>query len=803
MLSNRAIKKVAVLGSGIMGSRIACHFANIGVSVLLLDIVPKDLTEEESKKGISKEHPTFKNRIAESSLKNAISSKPSPLYSQSGISLIQTGNFNDDLSKISECDWIIEVVIENLAIKKQLYDEVEKYRRPDSLITTNTSGIPIGLLTEGQSENFKQHFCGSHFFNPPRYLRLLEIIPGKETKKDVVEFLMNYGSLFLGKTTIECLDTPAFIANRIGVYSILSLFHLVEQSDFTVNDIDLFTGTIIGRPKSATFRTCDVVGLDTLVHVSNNLSAALPEGNEKKTFELPGFISQMIEKKWLGDKTKQGFFKKSKDEKGKNIYLSLDLKTFEYSLQKKNKYESIESAKGIDDTRERIALLIQAKDKAGDFYRKSFFSLFEFVSNKVNEISPDLFRIDEALEAGFGWEIGPFKTWDAIGIKESVKAMEQLGFTAAPWIYSMIEAGHTTFYKFENGIGSYYDPNTSSYIKIPNQQSSVQLYPLRKEKTIWKNSGCNIIDIGEDVICCEFTTKMNTMGGEVIAGVNKAIELAEKNYKGLVIGNEGANFSAGANLAMIFMMAIEQEYDEIDMAIRMFQNMNMRVRYSSVPVVVAPFGLPLGGGCEMTLHADKVQAHAELYTGLVEFGVGLIPGGGGTKELTLRLSDSLKEGDIQLNSLRANFLTIGQAKVSTSAKEAFEMGILKSGRDEITMNRNQLLFDARNSVVTLSDAGYTQPQQRKNIKVLGKQGLGLIWVGANSMKNGNYISNHDEYISKKLGYVMCGGELSAPSEVSEQYLLDLEREVFLSLTGEKKTLERIQSILTTGKPLRN
>lgn len=803
MMSNRAIKKVAVLGSGIMGSRIACHFANIGVSVLLLDIVPKEITEEESKKGITKDHTTFKNRIVDASLKNAINSKPSPLYSQSVIGLIQTGNFSDDLSKISEYDWIIEVVIENLTIKKQLYDEVEKHRKADTLITTNTSGIPIGLLTEGRSENFKQHFCGSHFFNPPRYLRLLEIIPGKETKKEVVDFLMNYGSLFLGKTTIECLDTPAFIANRIGVYSILSLFHLVKQSDFTVNDIDLFTGTIIGRPKSATFRTCDVVGLDTLVHVSNNLAAALPEGKEKKTFELPEFMSQMMEKKWLGDKTKQGFFKKSKDEKGKTIYLSLDLKTFEYSLQKKNKYESIESAKGIDDTRQRIASLIQAKDKVGDFYRKSFFSLFEFVSNKVNEISPDLFRIDEALEAGFGWEIGPFKTWDAIGIKDSVKGMEQLEYVPAPWIYSMIEAGYTSFYKFENGIGSYYDPNIKGYVVIPNQQSRVQLYPLRKERTVWKNSGCNIIDIGEDVICCEFTTKMNTMGGEVIAGVNKAIELAEKNYKGLVIGNEGANFSAGANLAMIFMMAIEQEYDEIDMAIRMFQNMNMRVRYSSVPVVVAPFGLTLGGGCEMTLHADKVQAHAELYTGLVEFGVGLIPGGGGTKEMALRLSDSLKEGDIQLNSLRTNFLTIGQAKVSTSAKEAFEMGILKAGRDSITMNRNQLLFDARNSVVALADAGYTQPQKRKNIKVLGKQGLGLIWVGANSMKSGNYISSHDEYISKKLGYVMCGGELSSPAEVSEQYLLDLEREVFLSLTGEKKTLERIQSILTTGKPLRN
>ncbi len=802
-MSKRTIKKVAVLGSGIMGSRIACHFANIGLSVLLIDISPKELSEEEIKKGFLKDHPSFKNRIVDSSLITAIASKPSPLYSNSAINFIQTGNFTDDLTKISDCDWIIEVIIENAAIKQELYEEIEKHRKPDTLITTNTSGIPIELLTEERSENFKQHFCGTHFFNPPRYLKLLEIIPGKETKREVVDFLMQYGSLYLGKTTIECLDTPAFIANRIGVYSIASLFHQVDQSDFSINDIDLFTGPIIGRPKSATFRTCDVVGLDTLVHVSNNLAAALPEGEEKKTFELPAFIQQMANNKWLGDKTKQGFFKKSKDEKGETIYLSLDLKTFEYSLQKKNKYESIESAKGIDDTRQRITLLIQAKDKVGDFYRKSFFSLFEFVSNKVNEISPDLFRIDEALEAGFGWELGPFKTWDAVGIKESVKAMEQLGFTPAPWVYKMIESDITSFFKYENGNSFYFDPNTNSYHSNSNQESTIQLYPLRKEKTIWKNNGCNIIDIGEDVICCEFTTKMNTMGGEVIAGVNKAIELAEKSYKGLVIGNEGANFSAGANLAMIFMMAIEQEYEEIDMAIRMFQNMNMRVRYSSIPVVVAPFGLTLGGGCEMTLHADKVQAHAELYSGLVEFGVGLIPGGGGTKEMALRFSNQLKDGDIELNALRANFLTIGQAKVSTSAKEAFELGILKTGRDAITMNKSHLLFDARNAAIGLADAGYTQPVQQNNIKVLGKQGLGLIWAGANSMRSGNYISSHDELISKKLGYVLCGGELSAPTEVSEQYLLDLEREAFLSLIGEKKTLERIQSILTTGKPLRN
>lgn len=802
-MANRAIKKVAVLGSGIMGSRIACHFANIGVSVLLLDISPKELSEEEQKNELTLEDPTVKNRIVNNSLKDTLKSKPASLYTESNLRFIETGNFSDDLSKINSCDWIIEVVVENLEIKRNLYNEVEKYRKVDSLITTNTSGIPIGFLTKDRSENFKQHFCGTHFFNPPRYLRLLEVIPGKETKKEVVDFLMNYGSLYLGKTTIECLDTPAFIANRIGVYSILSLFHLVADSDFSVSDIDLFTGTVIGRPKSATFRTCDVVGLDTLVHVSNNLAAALPEGEEKITFALPGFIQQMVNNKWFGDKTKQGFFKKTIDENGKKIFLNLDLKTLEYGIKPKKKFETIEQAKGIDDLRDRIAYLLKSNDNIGDFYRKSFLKLFQYVSEKLNEISPDIFRIDDALEAGFGWELGPFKTWDAIGVENSLELMKDLSLSPAAWVIEMISAGNKSFYRFENGVGSYYNPTTKSYVVIPGQESNIQLYPLRKEKTVWKNNGCNIIDIGEEVICCEFTTKMNTMGGEVIAGVNKAIELAEKNYKGLVIGNDGANFSAGANLAMIFMMAIEQEYDEIDMAIRMFQNMNMRVRYSSVPVVVAPFGLTLGGGCEMTLHADKVQAHAELYTGLVEFGVGLIPGGGGTKEMALRFSDSLKEGDIQLNKLRSDFLTIGQAKVSTSAQEAFELGILKTGRDSISMNRKHLLQDARKAVVTMSDAGYTQPKQRNNIKVLGKQGLGLIWVGANTMKSGNFISSHDEYISKKLGYVMCGGELSAPTEVSEQYLLDLEREVFLSLTGEKKTLERIQSILTSGKPLRN
>ena len=448
-------------------------------------------------------------------------------------------------------------------------------------------------------------------------------------------------------------------------------------------------------------------------------------------------------------------------------------------------------------------VLIKGKDKAGDFYRESFYGLFQYVSERIPEIADEVFRIDAALEAGFGWEIGPFETWDLFDVTTTAKAMEAAGFKPAPWVYEMIEKGITSFYSIENGKKLYYDIASGKYQLIPGQENYVVLHPLRGTKTVWTNGGCNIIDIGDDILCCEFNTKMNTMGSDVVMGVNKAIELAEKEYKGLVIGNDGPNFSAGANLAMVFMMAIEQEYDEIDMAIRMFQQMNMRVRYSSIPVVVAPFGLTLGGGCEMTLHADKVQAHAELYTGLVEFGVGLIPGGGGTKEFALRFADGTRDGDIETNTLREKFLTIGQAKVSTSAAEAFDMGILKQGRDEISLNRSRLIADAKRSAIEMADAGYTQPIQRKDIKVLGKSGLGLIWVGANSMLSGHYISEHDQLISQKLGYVMCGGDLSAPSLVSEQYLLDLEREAFLSLTGEKKTLERIQSILTTGKPLRN
>lgn len=799
----RSIKKVAVLGSGIMGSRIACHFANIGLEVLLLDIVPKEPNDAEKAKGLSLDSPAVRNRIVNEALAFAAKSNPSPVYNKSVLNRIKTGNFEDNMKDIASCDWTIEVVVENLDIKKKVYDQVEQHRKPGTLITSNTSGIPIHMMAEGRSEDFKKHFCGTHFFNPPRYLRLLEIIPTPSTDSEIVDFLMHYGDKFLGKTTVLCKDTPAFIANRVGVYSIMALLHLVEKMDLTVEEVDKFTGPVLGRPKSATFRTTDVVGLDTMINVANGLYANVPNDEAREAFVLPDYVKKMQENKWLGDKTKQGFYKKTKDAAGKTDILALDLKTLEYRSQNKVKSATLEATKLTENLRERMKVYAAGKDKAAEFFRISFSGLFEYVSNRIPEISDETYRIDDAMRAGFGWELGPFEVWDALGVKEGVEMMKANGNAPAAWVTQMLDAGNSSFYKVENGAKSYYDIPSKSYKQIPGQDAFIILDNIRANKTIWKNAGTTLTDIGDGILNLEFHTKMNTIGGEVLSGINKAIDIAEKDYRGLVIGNDGANFSAGANVGMIFMMAVEQEWDEVNMAIKMFQNTAMRLRYSSIPVVVAPHNLTLGGGCEFCLHADHVQLSAETYMGLVEFGVGLIPGGGGTKEFALRASDAFAEGQIEQNVLKDRFITIAMAKVSTSGKEAFDLGYLLKDKYSISMNRSRLIADAKEKALELADAGYTQPVRRTDIKVLGKFGLGMVYAGANTMKSGNYISEHDQKISQKLGYVMCGGDLSAPSIVTEQYLLDLEREAFLSLCGEKKTLERIQSIITKGKPLRN
>jgi 3-hydroxyacyl-CoA dehydrogenase len=797
----RSIRKVAVLGSGVMGSAIACHYANIGCEVLLLDIAPKELTDEEKAKGLDVNSKAVKNRIVQSSFDKSIKSSPGPIYSKKFISRVSLGNFDDDMAKIKNYDWIIEVVVENLDIKKKVYEQVEKYRTPGTLVTSNTSGIPIHLMAEGRSDDFKKHFAGTHFFNPPRYLKLFEVIPTPHTDPEITQFLLHYGDLYLGKTSVLCKDTPAFIGNRVGVWGLLKVIDSMRKFDLNVDEIDKLTGPVIGRPKSATFRTSDLVGLDTLVKVANNLYAGLPNDEARDMFKLPEVVTKLEQNKWLGDKTGQGFYKKVKGADGKSEIHTLDLKSLEYKPKAKAKFATLETTKTIDNLKDRFKVLLAGKDKAGDFYRDCFFGLFQYASNRIPEISDELFRIDDAVCAGFGWELGPFQTWDAIGIEKALLQMEAAGYKPAQWVYDMLAAGNKAFYKVEGGQNKYYDIPSKSYKVITSKEAFIILENL-SDKIVWKNADSKVTDLGDGVINFSWHSKSYTLGSAVVEGMNKAIDLAEKNYRGLVIGHQGADFSLGANLGMVFMYAIEQEYDELDFMVRAFQNSVMRIRYSSVPVVVCPQSRTLGGGCEMTMHADLVQAAAETYIGLVEVGVGLIPGGGGTKEFTKRVSDALEEGDVELNALQNAFMNIATAKVALSAEEAREMGVLRT-KDRISINKDRQILDAKAAVIELADAGYTMPVQAKNIKVQGRTGMALFAAGVNGMKMGKYISDHDMKIAMKIANVMCGGDLSYPQEVSEQYLLDLEREAFVSLCGEKKTLERIQSILTGGKPLRN
>ncbi len=797
-MSNRKINKVAVIGSGIMGSGIACHFANIGVEVLLLDIIPRELNDTEKAKDLTLEDKRVRNRIVNESLAHALKSKPSPIYHQSFADKISTGNMEDDIAKVKDVDWIIEVVVERLDIKKQVLENLEKHRTPGTLITTNTSGIPIHFMSKGRSEDFQKHFCGTHFFNPPRYLKLFEIIPGPKTSLEVVEFLNSYGEQFLGKTSVIAKDTPAFIGNRIGIFGIQSLFHQVKELGLTVEEIDKLTGPVIGRPKSATFRTVDVVGLDTLVHVANGLYENCPKDEAHELFKLPDFIKKMMENKWLGSKTGQGFYKKE----GKDIR-TLDLNTLEYRDSKKANFATLELTKPVDKVIDRFKILVSGKDKAGEFYRKNFAAMFAYVSNRIPEITDELYKIDDAMKAGFGWEHGPFQIWDAIGVEKGIELIKAEGKTYSGWVDDMLTSGSTSFYTVKEGATYCYNIPKKSQQKIPGQDAFIILDNIRKSNEVWKNSGVVIEDLGDGILNCEFQSKMNTIGSDVLAGLNKAVDLAEKDFQGLVIGNQDANFSVGANIGMIFMYAVEQEYEELNMAIKYFQDTMMRMRYSSIPTVAAPHGMTFGGGCELSMHSDKVVAAAETYIGLVEFGVGVIPGGGGSKEMALRAQDTFMKGDVELNRLREYFLTIAMAKVSTSAYEGFDNGVLQKGKDIVVVNKDRQIATAKAYAKLIAEQGYTKPIKRKDIKVLGKQSLGMFLVGTDSMKTSNYISEHDLKIANKLAYVMSGGDLSEPTSVSEQYLLDLEREAFLSLCSERKTLERIQHMLKTGKPLRN
>lgn len=794
----RHIKKVAVLGSGIMGSGIACHLANIGLEVLLLDIVPFDLSEEEKTK------KSARDRLVNESLAIAVKSKPSPLFKPSYVRRISTGNFDDDLKKISESDWVIEVVIERLDIKNQIFEKVDRLRKPGTLVSSNTSGIPISLMTKGRSDDFKQHFCGTHFFNPPRYLQLLEIIPTVHTKPAVTEFFMHFGDRFLGKSTVLCKDTPAFIGNRIGVYAMSKVYQLADQLNLSINDIDKLTGPALARPKTGTFRLGDLVGLDTAAKVTTGIMENCPDDDQVQKLKLPDFFQFLIDHKFFGNKSGQGFYKatEEKDESGKRIILSLNLKTREYEKPKSSGLASLTLSKQIEHTEKRIRALFNHEDEGGQLVRSSLSSLFAYSSKRIPEICDGLHNIDTAMKAGFAWTYGPFEYWDIIGIREGIEAAENDGEIVAEWVKTMLDRGFSSFYRIEQGIRQYYDLKAEDYLPVPGTIGLVNLNNIRNQPPVYKNDEVILHDIQDGVLCLEFTSKMNAIGEGILTGINESIAIAEEGpWKGLVIGNQAKNFSVGANLMMIGMLAFQQEYEQLNMAVKLFQDTTMRCRYSRIPVVAATQGYVFGGGCETIMHCDSAVCAAESYIGLVEVGVGLLPGGGGTKEFAVRTSDSFREGDVKIPTLIERFKTIALASVATSADEAFDFGYLEA-KDQVVMNVNRNISEAKNKVLELS-LNYIAPSPRTDIHVLGRSGLGALYAAASALHLGRYASDHDILIARKIAWVLCGGDLSSEQKVSEQYLLDVEREAFLSLCGEQKTLERIQHMLENNKPLRN
>ena len=797
---NKRIRKVAVLGSGLMGTGIAAHLAGCGLEVLMLDILPFDLTEAEAKK------PAARNRMAASSLASALKAKPAPFFDNAFTSRITIGNFTDDMAKIQDCDWIIEVVVERLDIKKQVYEQVEQHRKPGTLVTSNTSGIPIHLMAEGRSEDFKKHFCGTHFFNPARYMRLFEVIPTDHTDPEVTVFFMHFGDVYLGKQTVLCKDTPAFIANRVGVYAMAKIFELTHELGLGIDTADLLTGPAIGRPKTGTFRLADLVGMDTAVHVINGMKQYCPDDEQISKMEVRQFLNFLVENKFFGNKSGKGFYQKTaeKDAKGRPVVLALNLDTLEYAVPSKEKLPILDTLRQIEELPRKIKAIFNGSDKGAEMLQRSFLGLFAYVSNRIPEISDTAYAIDDALRAGFAWEVGPFQYWDMVGVAEGIALAEKQGEKIADWVKEMVANGNESFYKTESGKRLCYNPLSKKYEPLPGGDSFIILDAYRAQKPVYSNAECTLHDLGDGVLCLEFHSKMNAIGEGILRGINDSIQIAEEQgWKGLVIGNNAAQFTVGANLMMVAMLAFEQNWDELNMATHLFQQTSMRIRYSAIPVVIATQGYVFGGGCEFSMHADSVVAAAESYIGLVEVGVGIIPGGGGTKEFALRLYDETKhEGDVQIPRLIDRFKTIATAQVATSAYEAFNFGYLQHEKDSVVHNAARNISEAKKRVLELA-TDYVMPIQRKDIQVLGRTGLGALYVAAHSLKLGNYASEHDVLIAQKVAWVLCGGDLTSPQAVSEQYLLDIEREAFLSLCGEQKTLARIQHMLETGKPLRN
>ncbi|MEO6725818.1 MAG: 3-hydroxyacyl-CoA dehydrogenase NAD-binding domain-containing protein [Blastocatellia bacterium] len=794
------IKKAAVLGAGVMGAQIAAHLANAGLPCLLLDIAPKELTPDEQAKGLTLDSRAVRNRIAQAGFDAAQKAKPAAFFIADAANLVTVGNFEDDLPKLKDCDWVIEAIVEKLEIKRSLYERIEPHLKPEAIITSNTSGIPLASLAEGRSDNFRRRFLGTHFFNPPRYLHLMEIITQPETDAEVTKFIADFTDRKLGKGVVYAKDTPGFVANRIGNFSMLNAFNVMGELGLSFEEVDALTGTLIGHAKSASFRTLDVVGLDTAYNVAKNLYASLPDDEKRESFKVPAFMEQMVERRLLGDKTSGGFYKKV----GKDI-TTLDLNTFEYRPQQKAQFASLSATKQIDSLPERLRSLVYAEDKAGEFLWRTMSESGSYAANRIPEIADNIVEIDNAMKWGFAHEMGPFEKWDAIGVEKSVARIKEEGRAIPANIEKMLSAGAKSFYKTENGARHYFDFVSSEYKPVPTPAGITLLKSLKeRNNVVKKNAGASLIDLGDGVACVEFHSKMNALGSDQLGMIQYAIKEVEKNFTGLVIGNQGENFSAGANIMMILMGAQEGEWDELALGIRQFQNTTMSLRYSAKPVVVAPHHLTLGGGCEMVLHADRAVAAAETYIGLVEVGVGVIPGGGGTKEMAVRAAEAAEasHGVDQFEVLRANFETVAMGKVATNAVEAKKWGLLRK-TDRIAMNDKRVIEEAKQTVLTLVREGYTQPQPRQDVLVLGEAALCKFKLGMHMMQRGGYISAHDALIGMKIATVMSGGNLTRPTRVSEQYLLDLEREAFVSLCGTKATQERLAHMLKTGKPLRN
>ena len=796
------LKKVAVLGSGVMGSGIACHLANIGLEVLMLDIIPRDL------KGDKLKDPTLRNSIVNSALQNSIRSKPAPLYHKSFASRISTGNFEDDFEKISDADWIIEVVVERLDIKQQIFEKVDNNRKNNSLVTSNTSSIPMHLLSKGRSDNFKAHFCGTHFFNPPRYLRLLEVIPTSDTLESVINFFMEFGKVNLGKETVLCKDTPAFIGNRIGVMSATEMTILTKKYSFTVEEVDVLTGSLIGRPPTATFRLQDLVGLDTGDNVSRFVMDNVENDtyiNKIKKLPEPKFMRFLLDNKFLGNKSGKGFYEKTKkkDANGKTIINVLNLETLEYKPAVKPRMEIIRTAKGMELLDKRLQFLVDGDSKEHQFFKDYFGALFAYSAARVPEISDQYFPIDDAMRTGYVWDYGPFEYWDLIGFEKGIALVEALGESLPKWVHDLKASGVKSFYKYENGKKQYFNIQTKKFEVLPGKEAFIILDSYRAQKSIIKNSECTVHDIGDGVLCLEFTSKSNSIGEGIGRGIDEAIRLAEEgDWKGIVIGNNAKQFSVGANLMNVGMMAMQKQFDPLDKMVNDFQQINMRIRTSKIPVVVATQGYVFGGGCEIAMHCDAGVYAAESYIGLVEVGVGLLPGGGGTKEFAVRASDDFFEGDVQSPTLVNYFKTIATAAVSTSAYQAFDLNYLKEERDIVSVNTPMNIGKAKDKVLLLSK-NYIAPSVREDIEVLGRGGMSVLYSAINEFRLGDYMSDYDVEIARKIAYVICGGDLTSSQKVSEQYLLDIERENFMSLLGNQKTLDRIQYLLMNNKPLRN